>query len=913
MKTDYCLLKNNTARVSFAVLGIFLILGSSATSVYIGMYSHQHNEKFTWDTTQQQVELLLATVRDDIARIINNAGINALQYISSHPVISPSQQFESADAANRYRLKRRIAEVLTNYLHCHHGNNQYCSGKINAKVDFFQLPLGKIPDSFIELEPVSMNLNRAFAIPFFGPELKQTYPVYYEVSCDIPLLITSATNHSSMPLSTWVSISTIITTRYLLLEQLIYSFNESLHGLGPFWKTFTVLTNLYSMARGYQHYLKGKPYNVVDNKHLELITNLVLLFEEASFFAGINPRLLVESIQQSKSFFSNDQYTHNSSLNALNSNGFSIPFSEFQQMHTSNTDESKDTLQQSQLINLSEIAASILWNYSTVQLNFIDKTHKKQTIHYDVRNTASIEDTVQHYIDKGWQFIDSSKGDCVINQSTNQWIQSLSESIYSAEFHTKIQRDGPYKITYGSHQTYQIDNGSSPWIVHHVKLQSKTGKPKKETISLGSTIHKEIYTVMYKRVHTWSNKTTISSGNTSRVHWTKMNTTDTKIEHNITFSIIFDSYGYIDSISGEIKNVCYYNSLFNDSNLMTTLPLYLSRAYNKHKQGLFLYDEGNNLQKKINESVPSWVIPAAYTAMQDVYNQLSTIQVDDDINPVNYPNPNELLVLAYQDILEQFQTNKSYFLQKHAYLEDTLFQSTARKVIFAIKKWYLDCIEHRIEQTSTQVKENMNDVMSSALESTEATEQDYNEVMKSDVVSSLQRQIVIPFSMPMNLCNTGVYEFDGWNESVTVSIDHHPDYWSCFSKQTYEGKEEYFIGIRNTCVLGPSGLPILPITPTTPWIVSVNTWLIQIRGEFAEFSVFDTGDETVFHPLFCYEPLEYTRKYEVIRASDGTILGWNKRITCSVDTLACSLVPSWGCMIGDTEGNIVEHNGRPFS
>ena len=78
---------NNKARVSFAVLGIFLIIGSSATTVYIGMYDEQSFERNTWNNQQEIIEGLCSNARLDLAQLINNIGINALQYISSHPII----------------------------------------------------------------------------------------------------------------------------------------------------------------------------------------------------------------------------------------------------------------------------------------------------------------------------------------------------------------------------------------------------------------------------------------------------------------------------------------------------------------------------------------------------------------------------------------------------------------------------------------------------------------------------------------------------------------------------------------------------------------------------------------------------------------------------------------------------------
>ena len=130
--------------------------------------------------------------------------------------------------------------------------------------------------------------------------------------------------------------------------------------------------------------------------------------------------------------------------------------------------------------------------------------------------------------------------------------------------------------------------------------------------------------------------------------------------------------------------------------------------------------------------------------------------------------------------------------------------------------------------------------------------------------------------------------------------------------ENIDGKDEYFLGIRNNCLLGSSGLPILPISPTTPWLITLNIWLVQIRGDFAQFSLSDTSDETVFHPLFCYEPLEFVRKNEVIRADDGTILGWNTRLSYAIDTISCAIVPSGGCMVGDTNGVLSEHHGKPI-
>jgi hypothetical protein len=82
-------LNNDQARISFAVIGIFLILGSSATSVYVSYYDQQRNNTNLLTSDQQHIETLLSSVRIDLSQIINQAGVDASQYISSHPVINP--------------------------------------------------------------------------------------------------------------------------------------------------------------------------------------------------------------------------------------------------------------------------------------------------------------------------------------------------------------------------------------------------------------------------------------------------------------------------------------------------------------------------------------------------------------------------------------------------------------------------------------------------------------------------------------------------------------------------------------------------------------------------------------------------------------------------------------------------------
>lgn len=908
--TPISFLNNDQARISFAVIGIFLILGSSATSVYVSYYDQQRNSTNLLTSDQQHIETLLSSVRIDLSQLINQAGVDALQYISSHPVIKPGSDFDSAVACNQFRLKNKISSALMDYLYCNYESKEFTHNDYVITADFSKIPENHIPFDHMTITPIEMNLKRPVSIPFFGPELEQNLPVYYQIRVDIPFKIHHQTSdHRLQTITRSLSISTLLTSRYLGLQELVSSFNQSLQNFGPFWKTITLLTNIYSMARGYRHYQTGSPQNVVDNHHLELITNLAFLFEEALFFGGIDPSLLIESLKRTKSLFSETSITNLSSVNSFTSPQWDVPFNDLKQPFAQ--DSSSDASTPSpQIINISDVASSILWEQTSILLEFTNDDGQKQQVTYQLDSDQSLKDIIQEYNDNGWILADSSSESLVQNVTTIQKITSIAESVYAASFSTMVTRDGPRIITQGSHEGFPIDNGSSPWQVSSVHLVSQQSIPEKGTIQLGSTMFEEVYTIVWKRSHQWSNKTIDSVENETVVTWDHLDETDEMIEQNVTFSIHLIDYGNTYQIDGEIKDVFYENSSFMDTNLKTTIESYISSAYEPHKQELFTKDAGRYYEVSIAETVPSWVIPDAFDTLIQLYQQISNITVDEDINPMNYPHPQQLVSLAFQDIIQKFEANMTHYENKQEYFDQNKFSCTGYKAMYAIRCWYVSILHQILLDLSNQLLDDVNSEIDDALDDVDGVDKTmFDETMNENIVSSLQRQLSIPFSVPMQLTKK-----DGgvavWNESLLLSIDHQPDYPSCFTKESVNGKEEYFLGIKNTCLLGPSGLPILPITPTTPWVVSLNTWLIQIRGTFSTFSVSDMNDETVFHPLFCYEPLEFTRRNEVVRATDGSILGWNTRLSYGVDTVSCSLVPSWGCMIGDTDGILVEHHGR---
>ena len=106
--------------------------------------------------------------------------------------------------------------------------------------------------------------------------------------------------------------------------------------------------------------------------------------------------------------------------------------------------------------------------------------------------------------------------------------------------------------------------------------------------------------------------------------------------------------------------------------------------------------------------------------------------------------------------------------------------------------------------------------------------------------------------------------------------------------------------------------PILPPTPVTPWLVTLNVWIIDVAGEYEEFRLVDTGDETAFNPIFGHDPQVYIREKKQVK-EDGVSLGDNTRLTFEFSTVSFGVAPAWGMMVGDIDTDFFDEHTPGFS
>lgn len=88
-KTETSLLKNTDAYIPFAVIGIFIVLGATLTSVYFVKMDYEIAQTIydTDLTNPKQTATNLAAA--DLSRCLNYAGMEALKWQGEHPIIQP--------------------------------------------------------------------------------------------------------------------------------------------------------------------------------------------------------------------------------------------------------------------------------------------------------------------------------------------------------------------------------------------------------------------------------------------------------------------------------------------------------------------------------------------------------------------------------------------------------------------------------------------------------------------------------------------------------------------------------------------------------------------------------------------------------------------------------------------------------
>ncbi len=890
-------LSNKNARIPFSVIGIFLILGSTMTTVYVAKLETDKSIEIADTIDFNEIETLLRRAEADMSTALNIAGLKGLREIGEKPVIEPPQggcSFgNTADEINKNRVKQVIMNELniyltSNYYYDNFNNKDYA---INVKVPLRSNGPIQSRDE-ITFEYKSMDFER-FSLEFIGPKSSDSHCVYWIANLPITVEIKKINGENSGTIITkkTVNINTILTSRYSFLKNLMQDYKNQIDGAFSSLFTYTtLLTNIYSLARGYKHYNSGLPMNVVANKHLRPILNSGLLLQQGFTFGSVDPMALVElSVETIKAIKNQNPVSNTGDLqnffSDVDGDGLDVTPKDFSK-GSANIDAGDDEnthIDQRPKINVTEIAEIPLHEYDSIKLTFQHpSTGNIRTRTLVDFTEQELKDVIEEAINDGYNYLGREKQNPSKNPDTVDKIQEITEEIYSTKLKTIVTR-GTSSTTLANHTGYPIDNGTDGWEIHTYTCTDTITKPAKGQINPSNILHAKKYEVTFKRNHYWSNHT----NNT----WREITVKDTKIEENATVKITLEWYSKYDNTENDIVDIFYYNNTYDDLNLKDTIDDYKNTVYTSSNLENWLDDKRGDVHSQTLIGLyKNWVETQAWNALEEIFNMVKEIKQSSDINSDNYPNPYNLMQEAKNDILQKFYANKTLYLNKQDYKKQGLFKSTGQKSVFFIRKWYVEKIEQDIIDAFNEAKNKMDqhleDSLNDAGTSTSVSDVK-NALSNKDASDYIKNQFVIPFGYDITLK-------DEWTEKIKIGVEQKPNYL-----------KDSDLEIKNTCFLGPTGLPLLPPTPATPWVVSTNVWPIQVNGAFEEIKLIDATDETIFNPLFGHDPQTYVRRDEEIKI-EGETIGYNKKLEFEFTTACFSIVPSWGLMVGDTNGVIIE-------
>jgi hypothetical protein len=394
------------------------------------------------------------------------------------------------------------------------------------------------------------------------------------------------------------------------------------------------------------------------------------------------------------------------------------------------------------------------------------------------------------------------------------------------------------------------------------------------------------------------------------------NRTDLLIETVILQSIL-QHWATYQATTDDIVDILYLNETLNDQNLEDTVSTYLA-LYNdtRIEKQLLITTRNNSGTIDLEAGVPAvyaeWVLNEAWNALEEIFESVTHITLNPDIDAEHYPNPIQLVESAKNDLLVKYTKNTSKYLDFSSYHPGPQFLSVGKKAVYYLREWYVRTVKNTTDSVFRQISQQLTHAIEAAIPSSAGfTSQNITETL-DDASDALRNQFMIPFGYDMNLSR---YDHQGmlvWNETIRLAVDQYPNYLNPFERTPWDSEELWTIKIRNRCVFGPTGLPLLPPSPVTAWVLTMNLWIIDVQGEYPQFKITDTSDETIFNPILGHEPQSYVRELKVISAGNIT-LGQNTRLSFGFTTVAFGLVPPWGMMLGDIQENWFDEHTPGFN
>lgn len=847
MKFKRNFIENEWARIPFSVIGIFLIIGSSFTTVYVTQLEEENSVEIASTLNFSEVESFICYMEADIARSLNYAACSAFEEIGKNPVLDGYQTTEyNVDAtfdgdityvdANLNIARDITKHAFNNYLSTNFMKNRYL-------FDEYAINVLEPVDSWqdIKIEIIEMDLNRALNRPIQKP--KSTYRVYPVLTITLDLEVKKLGNCEEV-LTKRVDISTIINSRYLLLEDITAEFEERLDGtfgaLGV-----DVLAGAMSLTwlRGYSQYALNTPSNIISNEWLEILTNGGILLEEGFVFNSADPIGIVyvgyetaETVADELGYDLGDKFdglkkavgspADSTNFNDAYKENFNdmLPSSEMKDAVDDNLDNiSTEYTIQCNTSNLCEEEFNNLLQGQTIPdaikniynalIKILTNRQKTSDNLADIQNNLTIKKTDSN------NYEETRSGDAEANANVPAGWNVTSVNLVSSRF-------------------YDESEDKEEWNVLDEELISDSGFFDNSNLDL-ITLDGEQWRIKKERniYYSWNVETTwrirAENETDSDVFTVVLESADyayddtQKTDEDITIKFVTEEYsnGLIDldgnGIIQPFETFVYDGMITRDDpNLNGALAYYKDSNHlnwdSSFREKIFKDDDDKYADGSYNDELlveseedsklhEGWLDAEILFALE--YIKLGIVEnVTAESTVGQGTMPDDLVSGATEKLLNAYLVYKPVILDELTanYIDAGLYKGTASKAIFYLSNFYLDAIGKRLDDEHNECDAEITDTTDDAIEG-KNVDSGYDSIKSDMSDADLLSGITIPIGATLTLTHHGD-RYSTWSEDVSFSIKQNPPY---FSKEYYEnspldGKQfDNYIKYRNLNIFSP--------------------------------------------------------------------------------------------------------------
>lgn len=815
----------------------------------------------------------------------------------------------------------------------------------------------------IKFHTINMRLERGCRIGILISESNVSYPTYWKASIE-NFKIEICDLFSGERWIQTINISALIPSRLPLLMELTEVYHKSINGISPLMGLITCISEIYTEIRSLLQYANKYDWvaNIVDNRWLQYLTNVGLIVIQYLVFNSVDPLALVylainiNDLISKSSIIDLDKYITGKVEDLIRDkilNMISLPFAfdkyVFKTVGKQNENEAKNIIdnlqnkidesirQEKGKVAIVDVAKDVLWKGKTIYYYKNIKTGKiksenefKGYSYGDYRLTTKNGDPTS----------DNIVGDVYtkelldeVNENILRYIMENVSTIYSSSFSTVIERE---KIN----EYYSPSLSKEGWRrISPENWDLVASNPQASILQKNELPpflpYSEVWKLEWKSNEIWQHYEIVRYEDGEPVYeWVNYTVTHF-YEERVTFTL--NAFGY----DKDIKDIFHHKDVFkspphslsHDDNLEHLLQKYVNDNFTKIRNEFIdvSKDEGkgengsydvvtwkNNTawNEKYGYEI-SWLLGKDGEVIKALQEVIELIEADNEIySNISVFSGDGQIASTLDDIekerkwlLQKFKSNKPKYLRKDYYMEGGCYKSAGAKVIAKIREWFVNKIEKSLSKSQKgKVEEEIDNQLKKYGANFDYESYENN---KKKYESSISQIGTIGFGGQMKLIGD-------WEENISLAISTTPDYFGAVGKNLF-GKsyddvareEKWRFNVKNICLFGPTGLPVLPPTAVTPWIVTINSWYIHVDGHWSEFKVLDSNDEAIADPLFGHKGQMYSRRQSYVFddvCHDGVEIGNCTTLNFNFDTMTLGIVPPGKLPIGDISGGIEECN-----